>query len=463
MTDAGRGNKDKKENGGKDNAGEKMSDIKEKLEQLRRQRNSRSRSERIRGFWDTIDKGEDISTKEKLSRLIELTQSEKRPSRPAPVPEPQPREPFQFMENAYNLEAKYGRVCLSAGLDIPGDILACLAKDEAFKGLDLSTALFLDLETTGLSGGTGTVPFLVGLGYYRDDKFYVSGFFLGDLAEEEGMIEEMSRFFREMDFQSLVTYNGKTFDLPLLETRFILNRRPFPLRDIPHLDFLFPARSLWSHKFESCRLCHLARELVGTGRDEDIPSAEIPWRYHQYLLTGNYHLVEPIIYHNQEDILSLLGVVILGSFILAKKDVECMGDALDYFGAGKVMEKLGDMEKTVEFFNQALDGGLPSDLSLMTMKKLSYLFKKNGDWDKAVFIWQQLTKEKNVTAGHLFSFRELAMYWEHREKNYEEARKITEEGFVVSMETGSAFKDDFSRRMERLKRKIRGVSPKEKV
>ncbi|MBN1273157.1 MAG: ribonuclease H-like domain-containing protein [Candidatus Aminicenantes bacterium] len=435
-----------------------MTDIKEKLEKIRQQRNSRSRADRIQGIWDKIEKSEDVSTRDKLKRLIELTQQEKKPRHPQPVPEPQPREPFKFFENQYNLETKYGRVVISSGLDIPGDILACLAKDEAFKELDLSTALFLDLETTGLSGGTGTVPFLVGLGYYRDDKFYVSGFFLGDLAEEEGMIEEMDRFFREMEFQSVVTYNGKAFDLPLLETRFILNRRPFVLGGLPHLDFLFPARSLWSHKFESCRLYHLARELVGSFREEDIPSAEIPWRYHQYLFTGNYDLVEPIIYHNQEDILSLLAVVVLGASILARKDVENLGDALDLFGAGKIMEKLGDMEKTMDFFNQALKGGLPEELSLLTMKKMSYVFKKNEDWDKAVFIWKKLTQEKKVSAGHLFSFRELAMYLEHREKNYEEARRIAEEGFVVSMETGSAFKEDFSRRMERLKRKIRGRS-----
>jgi hypothetical protein len=228
------------------------------------------------------------------------------------------------------------------------------------------------------------VPFNVGLGYYRDDKFYVAQFFLGELAEEERMIRELAQFFKDMDFQSVVTYNGKGFDIPLLETRFILCRQPFVLSELPHLDFLYAARRLWSHKYESCRLYHLALELVQVDRSEDIPSAEIPWRYFQYLQTGNFELIEPILYHNKEDILSLLGVVIIGAHIFSEDPELCVGDGMDFYGAGKVMENVGDVERSVQFFQRALGGNLSDEVTLEAKKRLSSHFKRNDEWEKAV-------------------------------------------------------------------------------
>ena len=350
---------------------------------------------------------------------------------------------------------RYGRIKIASGLEISGDVLACLSQDDAFKDLDLSTALFIDLETTGLSGGSGVIPFNVGMGYYRDDKFMVGQYFLGELAEEERMIQELADFFKEMDFQSVVTYNGKSFDIPLLETRFILQRQPFVLSELPHLDFLFPARRLWSHKYENCRLFHLALNVVQTGRTEDIPSAEIPWRYFQYLQTGNYDLIEPILYHNQEDILSLLGLVVIGAQIFSEDPELCIGDAMDFYGAGKVMASAGDIEKSVQFFQKALDGKLTDEVSVETKKRLSFHFKKHQDWDSAVPIWKEMTSTTVVTPAQLFSFRELAMHFEHRLKNLKEAKRIAEEGFVLSTGVSSFYERDFSYRLDRLRRKIK--------
>ncbi len=432
-------------------------EIKDKLEQLKKERKTRARikSQFVKDTWEEIQKAEDISTKDKLERLINLTHEEK-PQQPQPAPsEPLEREPLQFYENPYPLDSRYGKITLSSGLNIKGDILTLLSKDSAFKTLDLSTALFLDLETTGLSGGTGIVPFLVGMGYYRDDKFYVSQYFLGELAEEERMIQELDQFFTEMNFQSIVTYNGKCFDMPLLETRFILQKQPFSLSELPHLDFLFPARSLWKHKHESCRLSHLAHEVIQTGRTEDIPSAEIPGRYFQYLHTGNFDLIEPIIYHNQEDILSLLGVVVVGAHIFSEGKEEKLADAMDLYGAGKVMENVGEIEKSIYYFERALGGNLSDEVSLLAKKKLSYYFKRNKEWDRAIFIWKEIAALNEISINELFSFRELAMYYEHREKEYEEARKIAEEGLVLSMGISSSFEGDYRHRLERLKHKIK--------
>lgn len=424
--------------------------IKKKLQQLKREREARPKSQIIKDAWEDIDQNKELSVKEKLERLISLSREEKE-RKPEPIPfEPLEQEPLQFFENPYTLNIKYGKIALSMGLDIKGEILSCLSKDPAFESLDLSTALFIDLETTGLSGGSGIVPFLVGMGYYRDDKFYVTQYFLGDLAEEERMIEELSQFFSQMDFQSVVTFNGKGFDMPILETRFIIHRQSLILNELPHLDFLFSARSLWRHKHESCRLFHLAREIVQADRSEDIPSSEVPHLYFQYLKTGNFSLMEPVLYHNQEDILSLLGLVIIGSMLFSDEEDEWIEDSLDLYGVGKVFENIGDVDKSVLYFQRALEGTLTEDLTLRVKKKLSYYFKRNHEWDKAISLWKEMT-----SLDQLFSFRELAMYYEHRERQYEEAKRIAEEGLVVSQGISSFFQRDFTYRLERLTRKIK--------
>ncbi|MFO7980209.1 MAG: ribonuclease H-like domain-containing protein [Candidatus Aminicenantes bacterium] len=333
--------------------------------------------------------------------------------------------------------------------------LDCLSCDAEFEDRDLSTALFIDLETTGLSGGTGVVPFNVGMGYYRDGKFWIGQYFLGDLSEEERMIKDLSRFFKDMKFESVVTYNGKAFDIPLLETRFIMHRTPFELTSIPHLDFLFPARSLWRHKHESCRLSHLAHEVVQTYRDEDIPSAEIPWRYFQYLQTGNYDLIEPILYHNAEDILSLLGVVIIGASIFTEGLEELTPDSMDFFGAGKVMERLGQSEEAVRFFTKALEGELPQELGLSTRRRLSLQFKRNEKFENAVLLWEEMASINEPCYDLLFSLRELAMFYEHRKKKYEKALRYAEEGFVLSRGYSSRYEEDFTHRRERIKQKMK--------
>lgn len=436
-----------------------MTDLKDKLKLLKKKPESLSKSQAVQDAWSKIDKDGKITTREKLEQLISLKRD--KPEKPKPRPfEAQERESFQFTENPYNLDARYGKISISEGLDISGDILALLSQDPAFKELDLSTALFFDLETTGLSGGTGVIPFNIGMGYYRDDKFWVAQYFLEELGEEEQMIQELSRFLADMNFKSVVTYNGKAFDMPLLETRFILYRTPLILSELPHLDFLFPARNLWKHKYESCRLFYLAREVLMTGRDEDIPSAEIPWRYFQYLKTGNFDLIEPILYHNAEDILSLLGVVIMGASLFSSDLEESDIDAMDFFGAGKVLEKVGEREKAADYFQRALNGSLSEEAGLSTRKRLSLQYKKSQKWENAVLMWQQMAGSQTPSSDLLFSLRELAMYFEHKKKKFMEAQRYAEEGYVVARGFSSSYEKDFIHRRERLNQKIRKESEK---
>ncbi len=408
--------------------------LEDKLKQLRREREARTRAQSVETTWGKIDMDEGLTVKQKLERLIALTDkgrgmAGRAEAKPAEV---RRREPVQVFENSYVLGASYGQIPLAMGLQIPADILGFLSREAAFEGLDLSSAVFLDLETTGLAGGTGTVPFLVGLAYYRDERFKVTQFFLNEMAEEGRLIAELDRFVREMGFKSLVTYNGKAFDLPLVETRFALHRAPCPLRGLPHLDFLFSARSLWKHKYDSCRLFNLAREIVQAERSEDIPGEEIPQRSFQYIRNGDFSLIDPIIYHNQEDLLSLLGVVVAGSVLVERnREAAARGeaDAMDLFGVARLFERAGDAATSAALLEKALSGGrgLTAEVTHVARKKLSHHFKKAKDWDKALPFWQEMAAGEDVDC-----FRELSMYFEHTAKDYTEAVRVATEGLALS-------------------------------
>ena len=430
--------------------------LEDKLKQLRREREARARSQSVETTWEKIGEDTGLSVKQKLERLIALTDKGRglAPRAEAHQAEKKRREPVQVFENSYVLGASYGQIPIALGLQIPADVIGFLSRDAAFEGLDLSSAVFLDLETTGLSGGTGTVPFLVGLAYYRDERFKVTQFFLNEMAEEDRLIRELAQFIREMGFKSIVTYNGKAFDLPLVETRFALHRTPCPLRGLPHLDFLFSARSLWQHKTDSCRLFHLAQQIVQAERAEDIPGAEIPLRYFQYIRSGDFSLIEPVLYHNQEDLLSLLGVVVAGA-ILVERNRGAAGrddeDPMDLYGVAKLFERAGDAATSVVLLEKALAGGrgLSAEASHVARKKLSHHFKKAKDWNKALPFWQEMA------AGEDFDcFRELAMYFEHTAKDLDEAVRVATEGLALAKGRSPQAVTDFEKRIARLKGKM---------
>ena len=441
-------------------------DRKTELEHHKKEREVRKRGVSIEDAWRKLDRDDSLSVKNKLEKLINLTGAAKTPkAKPVErfIPEPQPREPLRYFENRYGLDVRYGRHPIGDGLAVDGETLKYLSRDEEFLGLDLGSARFFDLETTGLAGGTGTIPFLVGLGYYRDDKFVVAQYFLGDPGEEDRMLEELSAFFRDGKFRSIVTYNGKAFDVPLLETRFILKRQKYVLNEWPHLDFLFSARSLWKHKYDSCRLFHLAREVVAADRSEDIPGAEIPQRYFDYLRTGDFGLIEPILYHNQEDILSLLGLVVAGAKLFksegAPSEDEEGPTAMDLVGVGRIFETAGELDRSVAIFERALSGNLPAGIEVALKEKISFHFKRAKNYEKAVPLWQDLS-EKEWSAlnereikGILNGLRQLAIHHERHTRDLAEAVRISEEGLALAERVPGRLKDDFRGRLKRLKAK----------
>ena len=160
--------------------------------------------------------------------------------------------------------------------DLPADALAVIWGNADLAALDARKVLFFDTETTGLAGGTGTIPFMLGFGFFSEQVFQVKIFLLQDLDREGEFLAAVDDFLRDGNFSATVTFNGKAFDFPLLETRYILQRRRLPLLDLPHLDFLFPARTIWKNTFESRKLGYLGEMLLGLSRADDIDASSIP-------------------------------------------------------------------------------------------------------------------------------------------------------------------------------------------
>ncbi len=154
-------------------------------------------------------------------------------------------------------------------------------------------------------------------------------------------------------------------------------------------------------------------------------------------------------------------MVVAGALVFSEKGEEEFVDAMDLYGAGKIMEKVGEVEKSLDFFRKALDGELSDEVTLEAKKKISYHFKKNQDWERAVMMWKEMTSAETASMSQLLSFRELAMYLEHKEKKFEEAREVAEEGFVMSMGFSSYYERDFAYRLERLKLKIKRQKERE--
>ena len=260
----------------------------------------------------------------------------------------------------------------------------------------LSQAVFLDLETTGLSNAAGTLAFLVGLGYVEGERFVVEQFFLRDPAEEAAMLFAVQRRLRWHPI--VVSFNGQAFDLPLLEARFTLARLDSPLGEGQHLDLLTPARRLWRAMLGSCSLSALEFHLLGVRRTQrDVPGAVIPFLYREYLAGGGV-LTEGmarVMYHNMTDILSM--VALAGRLAEA---VAQPSNAAEYYAAGRYHERLGNLEAAERCYRAALsqahDERANPNLRLALLRRLARLLKRRHALAEATELWQRLADQDDV-------------------------------------------------------------------
>jgi hypothetical protein len=256
---------------------------------------------------------------------------------------------FLMREVSYSLEHVHGRFALGEMLACEPRVLELLARDRQLGSLDLTRAVFLDTETTGLSGGTGTVAFLVGLAAFEDGGLKVRQLFMRDFDEEAAMLHQLGLLLEGSS--CLITYNGKSFDIPLLAGRYVANRARPPVElSLPHLDLLHPARRIWRDEFPEMSLGYLEKAMLGVQRGEDVPGALIPAMYVRYLTTRRASLMAPVLRHNELDVLSLASVLAAGARA-------CRGDSErpgERFGVARTLDLMKSTEAAVAEYRRAL-------------------------------------------------------------------------------------------------------------
>lgn len=376
-------------------------------------------------------------------------------------------------ETSYPVEHVHGDLALSSFLELSSDVVASLEQDSRVADVDLRRACFLDTETTGLSGGTGTMAFIVGLGFFGEEGFELRQYFLRDPGDEPAMVEALME--RLPAFEALISFNGRAFDVPIIENRFILAREVPTLRDKVHVDLLHPARRLWRYALSSCALTALERDVLGVRRRQaDVPSGEIPWLYRDYLQTGDARDMERVLYHNKIDILSLVTLAARlcrtyaepwqvdggeGSQELTGAEWYALGRW--YYAQGRV----GDAERAYRGAVLRCNG-LGSDLRARGLRELAYVLKRDERREEAFALWQQLALESSEGTTGVLPHVELAKYFEWYVGDLAEAAAWTREALeqVAGWRPGRRRDDEIAElrhRLSRLERKMAdgGASP----
>ncbi len=329
-----------------------------------------------------------------------------------------------IVEQRYELEYRHGGLRLGAMLDTSAELWARFGRDRRLAEVDPRRMVFLDTETTGLAGGTGTVAFLVGIGHFLDGHFRLRQYFLRGPSEERALLRALTEYLD--GFEAIVTFNGKTFDLPLLETRLILARREQALTALPHLDLLHAARRIYRDRFASCRLGELERQVLGLERQEDVPGAEIPALYFRYLHTRRFRPLVGVLRHNRDDVLSL---VTLTAHLARLHGGALPLSAADQLALGREHEHDGRPQEAISCYQAALLLDPRDAERHQCEERLSGLYRKLRRWEEAVLLWQSIaTSPANRL---LYPLVELSKYYERVAKDLPAAREAAAQALAL--------------------------------
>jgi uncharacterized protein YprB with RNaseH-like and TPR domain len=322
------------------------------------------------------------------------------------------------LERSWPAHYNHGLSDVGALSEIPPDIFSALGGDEP---IDVPPArwAFLDTETTGLAGGSGTVAFLVGVGVISSGGFELKQYFLREPAEEASMLAALANDLSQFDV--LVTYNGKSFDVPLLETRFVMNRRKAPFTRLKHVDLLYGARRLWRLKLESCRLQELEKRILGHERVGDVGGGFIPNLYFDYLRNGDAAPLEPVLFHNAIDILSLACLTAI--IPQAIQEPERLKHGEELAGVARWFRNEDRLEEAASLMRLALKKPMCDELVWETLWQLADIERKLGRHDAALACWSELSTFANPYQAQ--ALERLAMHYERREKNAALALEFT--------------------------------------
>ncbi len=320
--------------------------------------------------------------------------------------------------------------------------------------------IFIDLETTGLSGGAGTLAFLVGCGYFDLGAFQVRQFLLTSHAGERALLAAVAEFFDDADL--IVTYNGKTFDVPVMETRWSFHRMAMPLDGVPHFDMLYPARRLWRNRGTDspddagCRLSTLERTLFDVQRVGDVPGFEIPGRFFGFVRNGDARPLEPVLEHNRIDLVSLAAVT-ARAVLLTQQGHQACRDNAEALALGKVYERAEHSGRAEACFRRAADSPDPV-IRADALYRLAVRLRRDRRFADAASTWRDLiefTEPRSMRPGLLGELRRvaveaLAIHHEHRAKDLAGARELA----LASLDESGGRTEKARHRLARLDRKL---------
>jgi len=325
---------------------------------------------------------------------------------------------------------RVGRVPVDAAFSAAPELLALLALDVSLGSCRTPRALFLDTETTGLGSGGGVWAFLVGMAAFdAEGRLEVEQLLLQSPADETALVERVTERVAAADF--VVSYNGKTFDLPLLASRAVMCRLP-PLPVRPHLDLLHVARRLHRQRLGACRLVTLESEVLGFVRGPDIEGGEIPARYAHFLRTGDEEALASVVEHNAWDVASMAALVGLYG-----EPFELLHPT-DLLGMARTLKRAGALSEAERAAETALGRGAGPE----ALRVRGSIAKARGERAQALADFEAFSAEASDPAVRL----ELAKLYEHFLRLPSRALEILEEG------TGEA-PEAAARRRSRLTRK----------
>jgi len=323
-------------------------------------------------------------------------------------------------EKLWERHRRHGSVDISSLVELPDDLLAQLSAGSISKAHPCKWA-FLDTETTGLAGGTGTYAFLIGVGSIEPAGFRLRQFFMRDYGDEPSQLQRLAEYLTGFDV--LITYNGKAYDQPLLETRFRMSRARHPFDRMEHLDLLFGARRLWKLRLESCRLVDLEYQILGVERQGDLPGEMIPYVYFDYLRSRQAFRLVPIFHHNAIDILSLACLTAIVPFAFRSPENAAVRHGSDLIGLARWLVQADRQEEALRLYRRSIEMGLPDSLLFKTLWEIAALEKRLGRPDAALGIISELAGTRNPY--RLRAIEELAKHYEHRERDYTRALEMT--------------------------------------
>ncbi len=321
--------------------------------------------------------------------------------------------------------------------------------------------VFLDTETTGLAGGTGTLAFLVGVGMFTETGFELTQFMLENPADETAMLLELSNYAQNVE--GVVTFNGKSFDMPLLKTRFKMNRLVVPFLNWAHLDLLHLSRKIWKLRLPSRALKDLEQEILHLPRtDDEVPGWMIPEIYFNFLRTQNGMPLKNVAYHNAMDIVSLAALFILVSSALEGEVGEIKLDPMDQYSIGRIYESLGDFERAMAVYGLVLkELGEEHPIQSEVISHQALVFKKTKELENALPLWKSL-----AIKGDLEACIELSKYFEHEKKELSLAfdwvvqAEINLDKYPLPRHRKNRYKKELNLRKARLEKRMDYVSTK---